>query len=72
MLESSMIAALRTEALPLAKDDHLDTVMDLIGDASLVLLGEAVSCIVRCNQRLKPAPDRRAAFSGLRRAPDSA
>ncbi len=36
-----MIAALRAQALPLAKDDNLDAVMAQIGDAALVLLGEA-------------------------------
>jgi erythromycin esterase-like protein len=41
MLESSMIAALRVQALPLLPDDNLDAVMAQIGDATLVLLGEA-------------------------------
>jgi erythromycin esterase-like protein len=36
-----MIEALRAQALPLAADDNLDALMAQIGDASLVLLGEA-------------------------------
>ena len=35
MLESSMIAALRAQALPLLPDDNLDAVMVQIGDASV-------------------------------------
>jgi erythromycin esterase-like protein len=41
MLEPSMIAALRAQALPLLPGDNLDAVMEQIGNAKLVLLGEA-------------------------------
>lgn len=41
MPEQSMIAALRREALPLGADGAIDTLLELIGDAQVVLLGEA-------------------------------
>jgi erythromycin esterase-like protein len=41
MLEPALIAALRKEAVPLPPGDNLDALMTQIGDANLVLLGEA-------------------------------
>ncbi|WP_343729395.1 erythromycin esterase family protein [Duganella sp.] len=41
MSEQENMAALRQQALPLETDDELDAVIDHIGQASLVLMGEA-------------------------------
>ena len=41
MSNQAKLATLREHALPLSTDDDLDAVLDHIGDASLVLLGEA-------------------------------
>lgn len=41
MSDQAIVAALRAQVLPLRTDDDLDAVLDHIGDASLVLMGEA-------------------------------
>ncbi|MDC8759093.1 erythromycin esterase family protein [Janthinobacterium fluminis] len=41
MSEPSIIEALRQEAIPLAADDQVEALLHLIGDAGVVLLGEA-------------------------------
>lgn len=41
MTDPAMLAALRQHAQPLRSDDDLDAVIDHIGDAALVLMGEA-------------------------------
>src|SRR3954470_2555789 len=41
MPDQAIIAALREQVLPLRTEDDLDAVLDHIGDASLVLMGEA-------------------------------
>lgn len=41
MTDTATIDALRREAIPLALDEHYSHVLECIGDASLVLLGEA-------------------------------